>query len=181
MDPQAATAGEVTPAIREFCRQLDPTREPLRVPVRPAPGASGSRFAFLKEHVAGHGGKLQHGWIVSEYPGWYLEAVFHGVWVAPGGELVDLAPRAAGAGSILFLPDSRRTYRGEGILDRFMALSNSPEVQAVVRDAEMHAKIRAEAATQSRRERVQGVAVGRNDPCPCGSGLKYKRCCGQAR
>ena len=21
------------------------------------------------------------------------------------------------------------------------------------------------------------VAVGRNDPCPCGSGLKYKRCC----
>jgi preprotein translocase subunit SecA len=22
--------------------------------------------------------------------------------------------------------------------------------------------------------------VGRNDPCPCGSGLKYKRCCGRA-
>lgn len=22
--------------------------------------------------------------------------------------------------------------------------------------------------------------VGRNDPCPCGSGLKYKRCCGKA-
>ncbi len=21
--------------------------------------------------------------------------------------------------------------------------------------------------------------VGRNDPCPCGSGLKYKRCCGK--
>lgn len=20
--------------------------------------------------------------------------------------------------------------------------------------------------------------VGRNDPCPCGSGLKYKKCCG---
>ncbi|WP_337288946.1 SEC-C metal-binding domain-containing protein [Candidatus Methylomirabilis sp.] len=23
-----------------------------------------------------------------------------------------------------------------------------------------------------------GQAVGRNDPCPCGSGAKYKRCCG---
>jgi len=23
-------------------------------------------------------------------------------------------------------------------------------------------------------------AVGRNDPCPCGSGLKYKKCCGKA-
>lgn len=22
-----------------------------------------------------------------------------------------------------------------------------------------------------------GEAVGRNDPCPCGSGLKYKKCC----
>ncbi len=24
-----------------------------------------------------------------------------------------------------------------------------------------------------------GPKVGRNDPCPCGSGLKYKKCCGQ--
>jgi len=23
--------------------------------------------------------------------------------------------------------------------------------------------------------------IGRNDPCPCGSGLKYKRCCGTGR
>jgi SEC-C motif-containing protein len=23
--------------------------------------------------------------------------------------------------------------------------------------------------------------VGRNDPCPCGSGRKYKRCCGISR
>lgn len=22
--------------------------------------------------------------------------------------------------------------------------------------------------------------VGRNDPCPCGSGKKYKKCCGEA-
>jgi uncharacterized protein YecA (UPF0149 family) len=25
------------------------------------------------------------------------------------------------------------------------------------------------------------VKVGRNDPCPCGSGKKYKKCCGQAQ
>jgi preprotein translocase subunit SecA len=25
------------------------------------------------------------------------------------------------------------------------------------------------------------VKVGRNDPCPCGSGLKYKRCHGRGR
>ncbi len=28
-------------------------------------------------------------------------------------------------------------------------------------------------------KRREGKKVGRNDPCPCGSGKKYKRCCGQ--
>jgi yecA family protein len=28
--------------------------------------------------------------------------------------------------------------------------------------------------------RVRAAKVGRNDPCPCGSGKKYKRCCGAA-
>ena len=26
---------------------------------------------------------------------------------------------------------------------------------------------------------VKGPKVGRNDPCPCGSGKKYKKCCGK--
>ena len=26
---------------------------------------------------------------------------------------------------------------------------------------------------------VKGPKIGRNDPCPCGSGLKYKNCCGR--
>jgi uncharacterized protein YecA (UPF0149 family) len=25
---------------------------------------------------------------------------------------------------------------------------------------------------------LRGGKVGRNDPCPCGSGLKHKKCCG---
>ncbi len=28
--------------------------------------------------------------------------------------------------------------------------------------------------------RRAGPRVGRNDPCPCGSGKKYKKCCGKA-
>ena len=27
---------------------------------------------------------------------------------------------------------------------------------------------------------VRGHRVGRNDPCPCGSGKKHKKCCGRA-
>jgi preprotein translocase subunit SecA len=31
---------------------------------------------------------------------------------------------------------------------------------------------------QPKKPVVKGQKVGRNDPCPCGSGKKYKRCCG---
>ncbi|MBN1817951.1 MAG: SEC-C domain-containing protein [Sedimentisphaerales bacterium] len=27
--------------------------------------------------------------------------------------------------------------------------------------------------------KLEQPKVGRNDPCPCGSGKKYKKCCGQ--
>lgn len=33
-------------------------------------------------------------------------------------------------------------------------------------------------ANKQMPQRSVGVKVGRNDPCPCGSGKKYKRCCG---
>lgn len=36
-----------------------------------------------------------------------------------------------------------------------------------------------ENGNSSVRQRVTGKKVGRNDPCPCGSGKKYKKCCGQ--
>ncbi len=32
------------------------------------------------------------------------------------------------------------------------------------------------------RNTVKGVVkIGRNDPCPCGSGRKYKQCCGKKK
>ena len=33
--------------------------------------------------------------------------------------------------------------------------------------------------SQYRNEPIRVVKVGRNEPCPCGSGLKYKNCCGK--
>ena len=35
-----------------------------------------------------------------------------------------------------------------------------------------------EPAGKPRPVRREAPKVGRNDPCPCGSGKKYKRCCG---
>ena len=36
------------------------------------------------------------------------------------------------------------------------------------------------ATTRVPEPRHNNVEIGRNDPCPCGSGKKYKRCCGNA-
>ena len=33
---------------------------------------------------------------------------------------------------------------------------------------------------RSQTVRRQGPKVGRNEPCPCGSGKKFKKCCGAA-
>jgi uncharacterized protein len=35
-------------------------------------------------------------------------------------------------------------------------------------------------STRRRAPQHANVEIGRNDPCPCGSGKKYKRCCGGA-
>ena len=36
------------------------------------------------------------------------------------------------------------------------------------------------ASTHRSEPRRSAPKVGRNDPCPCGSGKKYKKCCGGA-
>jgi uncharacterized protein len=41
-------------------------------------------------------------------------------------------------------------------------------------------EILAQAVGAARREPVRSLKIGRNDPCPCGSGKKYKKCCGAA-
>lgn len=34
--------------------------------------------------------------------------------------------------------------------------------------------------TQAVRDSITDPKIGRNDPCPCGSGVKYKKCHGRA-
>ena len=38
-----------------------------------------------------------------------------------------------------------------------------------------------EAGDEPQQPVVRGRKIGRNEPCPCGSGKKYKRCCGSNR
>ena len=45
-------------------------------------------------------------------------------------------------------------------------------------EASPMAKVQTPAAVKTAPHNEHGEKVGRNDPCPCGSGKKYKKCCG---
>ena len=70
------------------------------------------------------------------------------------------------------------SQRTSTVEEQMMALGSSPEEAAKVAK-EMHEEVPEK--VQKLKDRIQGqepkVKVGRNDPCPCGSGKKYKRCC----
>ena len=54
----------------------------------------------------------------------------------------------------------------------------SPEVNAQFERALSRA-LPDEGPSAPQQPIVKGASVGRNDPCPCGSGKKYKKCCGR--
>jgi preprotein translocase subunit SecA len=54
----------------------------------------------------------------------------------------------------------------------------SPEQLVKMRQAQ-RANLRANGGDAPQPVKKQSKEVGRNDPCPCGSGKKYKNCCGK--
>jgi hypothetical protein len=64
-------------------------------------------------------------------------------------------------------------------------LQNQPDIPEII--AYRYKKMKEVGRLTLERSRKQGIAqeaathsnIGRNDPCPCGSGKKYKKCCGR--
>jgi hypothetical protein len=56
-------------------------------------------------------------------------------------------------------------------------ITDPPVLRALERAKKRHAH---KSETEPRtRPPGRGARVGRNDPCPCGSGKKFKKCCGR--
>jgi SEC-C motif len=67
---------------------------------------------------------------------------------------------------------------GGGAVMRFLAGHDGGEDVELALDATRFDALRA-AVADALAGAVAADAPGRNDPCPCGSGAKYKRCCGR--
>ncbi|HTN22495.1 MAG TPA: SEC-C domain-containing protein [Solirubrobacteraceae bacterium] len=81
-------------------------------------------------------------------------------WRASSGGF-EVVSRTGGGGAVRFTATSEDSSSAEALLDA----PAMDRLREAVRDALSGSGIAAQPA--------------RNDPCPCGSGLKYKRCCGR--
>ncbi|MCK9555843.1 preprotein translocase subunit SecA [bacterium] len=73
-----------------------------------------------------------------------------------------------------FIKNLPRSYKHEEIKSFNLNPPSSGNESSEPAGASGNPNIMNKAATVRR----EGIKVGRNDPCPCGSGKKYKKCCG---
>ncbi len=79
--------------------------------------------------------------------------------------------------------EQRRARLGFGEMVQGEPVEEGEEEMAGPAEARTPAKtaLKAPPSNEPRRRLAQkGAKVGRNDPCPCGSGKKYKKCCGRS-
>ena len=102
---------------------------------------------------------------------------FHGLFnfarVVPAAEITALAPGVSDA--IARSPQLAQLTRNCAALGYWSAVEAlaARRVAAAPEDAEARALLE-----QARANAARGPTVGRNDPCPCGSGKRYKHCHG---
>ena len=69
----------------------------------------------------------------------------------------------------------------ENIQDAQIIEDNSSSIETLQQNAEMQERIEKwkhdYRVAHTPVQRVLSKKIGRNDPCPCGSGKKYKKCC----
>ena len=92
------------------------------------------------------------------------------------------------------LPDAfKMQLKDPKVKERFMSIARRMEADGVnfksIRQMkkwmkEHEAELRKEGNPEQHHVETvvhEGPRIGRNDPCPCGSGKKYKKCCGAGK
>ncbi len=108
--------------------------------------------------------------------------------LGPDGQPVDAAPRPRGiVPKAPPVASAAQPMSGDGAPREVEIHTRKPSTTIDELEKEFHRKKERELAVASRQgggdtsqptQRHRGEKVGRNDPCPCGSGKKYKKCHG---
>lgn len=187
------TPAKITQVIIDFCASIASDSSPEYIDVCPEPWALLNEcFNNVPQMVKQYGGSMLSGWAIWQRGNMLLDAEAHSIWSTPDGKLIDITPHSHSEKRILFLLDSSVCYQGIAIPSHRQALTNSPLVAELIhlcneRDHAIQTStldntyaLPANWFNQVRTLELNfSQKAGRNDPCPCGSGLKYKKCCGQ--
>lgn len=193
------TPVRVTDKIMELCSEIVPDAKLEYVPVAVQEWSLPNEcFPNVEHMVQEQGGQQVNGWAIWQWANILVEAEAHSVWRSPEGELVDITPHDNGEKEILFLHDASMVYSEQQIGSVRLALTGSllaaelidlsQRTETVMSDYKPGTKIPVEelqkrlAPMAARKQEIivqMNRKVGRNDPCPCQSGLKYKKCCGR--
>lgn len=186
------TPVRVTDKVMELCSGIVSDVVPAYVPVAAQEWSLPSEcFPNVQKMVRENGGQQVNGWAIWQWANVLVEAEAHSVWQSPKGRLVDITPHDNGETDILFLADPDMVYDNNTIASVRSALTSSPLVAELIQL--MDERDRIMCATPGRMckipknllirimqiQMVLQMEVGRNDPCPCQSGFKYKKCCGR--
>jgi hypothetical protein len=193
----STTPTRISDEIRAFCADIDPTQIPVYVQVRPATQAKiNSYFDSVLDHATQKGGAIQYGWIIwEELSNNFLEAEFHAVWVSSSRELIDITPKIDNEATILFLPDSKRVYKGRLVENRRKLLVVTDltlqwiwfghNCYLIKSKHFLDGKVDEQSANKELaqwtdlQQRAGAPKFHATDSCPCGSVKKLKRCCGR--
>lgn len=192
------------PDIIALCAGIAPDQSPQFIEHRPAPTAIFREcFPNVLEQIKAHGGELVFGWAIWEWPGVFIEAEHHGVWLVDG-TLVDVTPHECPVTQVLFLPDPSSPYDfanatrrnnikraihpapvvqewldvTDTIYNKLEACSVGLEYRLSPRDQRQLAELQAH-SDELKLEIYSLLAhqTAVNDPCFCASGRKFKKCC----
>jgi len=193
------TPQKITDEILNLCKEINQEHNPEYIKVVPVAGSvPGKCYENVARKIAISEGEQINGWVIWQWNNMLIEAEPYSLWQSPEGECADITPREIGVQRILFLPDPSVEY-GTGVHKSIMRpLTDSELVVELIHIAEEIDRILepytmpedipvAEVGPllkpyKERKDEILAILnrkVGRNEPCVCGSGLKYKKCCGR--
>ncbi len=188
---RVTTPRVITPQIRELCHSIS-KYEPMFVPVVVNPGnVLNECFYNVDTYIKNHFGQRILGWSIWQRDNVLIEAEAHAIWKSPTGDMIDVTPHPNNEATILFLIDHQMKYEGNCIPNLRRALTSSLLVAEFITLFDERDRIAAETEKNTYTLRTDMIRrmleieqlltrrVGRNDPCPCQSGMKYKKCCGK--
>lgn len=188
------TPEKITPKIKKLCEMIVPISEINLQFVEVDVDSYALKLECIenvKKKINRDGGSIQYGWAIWEWPHIMVEAEFHAVWVDQQGNLIDITPKEDNQEKILFLKDNSRTYTGNRIDNFRLNISNNPSVIKLIEvsqklteainkdDKEAIFILNIQARELIKEVKNLKIKLGRNDICDCGSGKKFKNCCGK--